>query len=103
VLVPPTEYDPTTSEPTGAPVEVGPGGVVTTWTWISTPRPKHPLTQPFAWALIRLDGADTAMLHAVDAGSESSMAAGMRVTPRWSTKRVGHIKDIECFVPEGAQ
>ena len=25
-------------------------------------------TRPFAWALIRLDGADTAMLHAVDAG-----------------------------------
>lgn len=103
VLVPPTEYDPTTSESTGAPVEVGPGGVVTTWTWIGAPRPKHPLARPFAWALIRLDGADTAMLHVVDAGSESSMAAGMRVTPRWSTKRVGHIKDIECFVPEGAQ
>ena len=41
-------------------VAVGPGGVVTTWAWVHAPRPKHPLDRPFAWALIRLDGADTA-------------------------------------------
>ena len=103
VLVPPTEYDPVTSEALGDFVEVGQGGVVTTWTWVDPVRPgKHPLDRPFAFALIRLDGADTALLHAVDAGDASAMATGMRVQARWREEREGHIRDIECFVPEGA-
>jgi uncharacterized OB-fold protein len=101
VLVPPTEYDPVTGEDLTELVEVGPGGVVTTWCWVRTPMPKHPLDRPFAWALIRPDGADTAMLHAVDAGSIDAMTTGMRVVPRWRDEREGHINDLECFVPEG--
>ncbi len=102
VVVPPTEYDPVTGADTGDMVEVGPGGVVTTWGWSTSPRPGQPLERPFAWALVRLDGADTAMLHAVDAGSPDAMATGMRVVPRWraASERQGHIRDIECFVPE---
>lgn len=100
VLVPPTEYDPVTSEAVGAAVEVGPAGTVTTWTWVSEPHEgKHPLDRPFAFALIRPDGADTAMLGAVDAASADSMRTGMRVGPRWSPERRGHITDIECWVP----
>jgi uncharacterized protein len=58
------------------------------------------LQRPFAWALVQLDGADTAMLHAVDAGDETAMSTGMRVRVRWSEQREGHIKDISCFEPE---
>jgi uncharacterized OB-fold protein len=103
VIVPPTEYDPTTGEDTGELVEVGPGGVVETWSWVSHPLRKHPLDRPFAWALIRLDGADTALLHAVDAGSSDRIATGDRVTPRFRPdgERIGSIADIEAFVPEG--
>jgi uncharacterized OB-fold protein len=101
VVVPPLEYDPATGADTGDFVTVGPGGVVTTWAWVTKPRPKHPLDRPFAWALIRLDGADTAMLHAVDAGDAARMKTGMRVRPRWRDERVGHISDIVCFEPEG--
>lgn len=101
VLVPPTEYDPSTGESLPEDfVPVGPGGNVTTWSWVSTPRPKHPMNRPFAWALIKLDGADTAMLHVIDAGDESKMATGMRVTVKWRDERVGEIQDIACFVPE---
>lgn len=100
VQVPPSEYDPATGESLSEFVEVGPSGVVTTWAWVNEPREPHILDEPFAWALIRLDGADTAMLHAVDAGSEDAMATGMRVTPRWRAETVGEIQDIECFVPE---
>ena len=100
VIVPPTEYDPETSEPISDVVEVGPEGVVTSWGWVTTPRPNHPLQKPFAWALIKLDGADTAMLHAVDADSESAMSTGMRVRVRWAAEREGGIRDIECFEPE---
>ena len=77
-------------------------GAVTTWAWVFAPRRGHPLSRPFAWALIRLDGADTALLHVVDAGDESRMRTGMRVTPRWREERVGDIHDIEAFVPEEA-
>ncbi len=103
VLCPPMEHDPETGAAT-APgfVEVGPGGVVTTWSWVARPRAKHPLAKPFAWALIRLDGADSALLHAVDAGSESSMRTGMRVRPRWRAETRGEIGDIECFEPEAS-
>jgi uncharacterized OB-fold protein len=100
VLVPPSEYDPETSEATGEFVEVGPGGVVTTWCWVTKPRPKQPLDRPFAWALIRLDGADAPMLHAVDAGAAARMKTGMRVRPRWAEEPKGGIHDIVCFEPE---
>ena len=101
VLVPPMEYDPVTHEATSEVVEVGPAGTVTTWAWVHQPRPKDPLDRPFAWALIRIDGAESALLHAVDAGDIGVMATGMKVAPRWRAEREGQINDIECFVPEG--
>lgn len=101
VLVPPMEYDPDTHEATTEMVEVGPGGTVTTWAWVTRPQPKDPVDRPFAWALIRIDGAESALLHAVDAGDISRMATGMHVRPRWRAEREGHINDIECFEPDG--
>ena len=101
VLVPPTEYDPDTGDALDEFVEVGRAGVVTTWAWVAAPRAKHLLDRPFAWALVRLDGADTALLHMVDAGDEARMATGMRVRVRWRDERKGHITDIACFEPEG--
>jgi hypothetical protein len=100
VLVPPREYDPETSEDLDEFVEVGQSGVVKTWTWVSRPGAKHPVARPFAWALVQLDGADTALLHAVDAGQESKMRTGMRVRVRWRETTVGEILDIACFEPE---
>jgi uncharacterized OB-fold protein len=49
---------------------------------------------------VRLDGADTAMLHVVDAGSVDVMRTGMRVVPRWRDQRDGAIGDLACFTPE---
>lgn len=40
VLIPPTEYDPRTGEDLTEMVQVGPGGVVDTWAWVRSPRPK---------------------------------------------------------------
>jgi len=100
VLVPPTEYDPETGDTLTEFVEVATAGVVTTWAWVAAPRAKHLLDHPFAWALVRLDGADTALLHMVDAGDEARMATGMRVRVRWRDERKGHITDIACFEPE---
>jgi uncharacterized protein len=101
VHVPPAEYDPVTFAPPQELIEVGPAGTVVTWSWQPAPREGQPLTGPFAWALIRLDGADTALLHAVDVPSPAAMSTGLRVTPRWAAEPAGRITDIECFEPAG--
>jgi uncharacterized protein len=100
VLVPPAEYDPVTSEDLSELVEVADEGVVTTWAWNDTPRLGQPLDRPFAWALVQLDGADTGLLAAVDAGDADVMRTGMRVKARWADQRVGSIRDLVCFEPE---
>jgi uncharacterized OB-fold protein len=103
VIVPPAEYDPDTGESLGDDfVCVGPGGVVESWAWVSAPRHNHPLQHAFAFALVRLDGADTALLHVVDAGDPSRMSTGMRVAAKWADQTVGRIQDIASFVPEAS-
>jgi len=99
VHVPPAEYDPVTFAPPQELIEVGPAGTVLTWSWQPQPRDGQPLARPFAWALIQLDGAGTALLHAVDAHSPAGMRTGLRVTPRWAAEPKGSITDIECFEP----
>ena len=100
VMVPPLEWDPNTgTELAHDFVDVGPAGTVQSWAWVATPSEQHPLSAPFAFALIKLDGADTCLMHAVDAGSIDKMSTGMRVAPRWKAERVGHITDIDAFVP----
>ena len=97
VIIPPVEYDPITAEDLTELVEVGPGGTVRSFAWVPEPHAKHPLQRPFAWALIQPDGADTSLVHAVDAGTPDRIAAGTRVRPRWRDERNGEITDIECF------
>ena len=63
VIVPPTEYDPETGEETSGVVDVGPEGTVTSWSWAGKPRDKQPLSEPFAWVLVKFDGADTSFFH----------------------------------------
>jgi uncharacterized OB-fold protein len=101
VMVPPKEYDPDSGRAVSELVPVSDAGVVVSWAWVARPREKQPLAHPFAFALIRLDGADTPLLHAVDAGDEVRMRTGMRVRARWAPERVGHVRDIACFEPVG--
>ena len=104
VICPPVEYNPADGSTVGPEnlVEVGPAGSVEGWTWVATPTSKHPFTRPFAFAQIKLDGADTTMLHAVDAGSIDNMSTGMRVVARYEhgrgADRLGTVVDIH-FVP----
>jgi uncharacterized OB-fold protein len=99
VLCPPVEYDPVTSEELTELAELADTGEVTTWSWEPVPRRNQPLDRPFAWALVRLDGADTGILHALDAGSPDRVRTGMRVRVRWRAEREGAITDIACFEP----
>jgi hypothetical protein len=100
VICPPVEYDPSDGSTVGPDslVEVGPAGTVEGWTWVAEPTSKHPLDRPFAFAQIKLDGADTTMLHAVDAGSIDAMSTAMRVVVRFNDVRLGSVTDVH-FVP----
>ena len=103
VLVPVAEFDPVTYEPLSDIVPVASAGTVLSWTWQPEPLEGQPLDRPFAWALIKLDGADTALLHAVDTGTAgaASLKTGDRVHAHWADEPVGSITDIAYFVPGG--
>lgn len=99
VHVPPVEYDPVTYEPLSEMVPVSSVGTVASWTWQPEPLAGQPLDRPFAWALIKLDGADTLLMHAVDVGTAgpSAIHTGARVHAHWADQPVGAITDIACF------
>jgi uncharacterized OB-fold protein len=97
VVCPPVEYDPQTGEPLTEMVEVGTEGTVTSWSWVPEVREGQPLQGPHALALVRLDGADTSMLHVVDAPGPEAVSTGARVRVRWAEERQGLIDDIACF------
>ncbi len=103
VICPPVEYDPVTSEPLTDMVEVGTEGTITSWSWVETIREGQPLDHPHALALIRLDGADTSMLHVVDAPSPDAVSTGARVRIRWTAEPEGQITDIAAFELMGGE
>ena len=99
VHVPPAEYDPVTYEPLGEMVPVSSVGTVVSWTWQPEPLEGQPLDRPFAWALVKLDGADTPLIHAIDVGAAgpSAIRTGTRVHVHWADEPVGAITDIAYF------
>jgi hypothetical protein len=109
VHVPPAEFDPVTYERLTEIVPVASVGTVVSWTWQPAPLQGQPLDRPFAWALIKLDGADIPLLHAVDAESADAISTGARVHAHWVDEPVGAITDIAYFAlgdeaePEGSE
>src|SRR3954454_11668018 len=97
VVVAPPEFDPVTHAAVDDFVEVADTGTVTSWVWVPEPVKGQPFDRPFAFALVRLDGADVPLLHALDAASPDDVSTGMRVRVRWRAERKGDITDIECF------
>jgi len=97
VVVPPMEYDPDTAQELSEFVEVGQQGEIVSWCWVNEPRDAHPMAQPFAWAMIKLDGADVPMIHCIAAEAEGDVATGARVQAVWADKTKGYITDIRCF------
>lgn len=97
VIVPPMEYDPDTAAELTEFVEVADQGEIVSWAWVKQPREAHPSDRPFAWAMIKLDGADIPMVHCVSADSEEALSTGARVQARWADETKGFITDIQCF------
>ena len=97
VVVPTMEYDPDTAEELSDFVEVGQQGEIVSFAWVSQPRDAHPMDRPFAWAMVKLDGADVPMIHCVAADAESDLSTGARVQAVWADETKGFITDIRCF------
>ena len=99
VCVPPTGYDPATGKALSDWVEVGAQGSLQSWTWIDEPLPTHPSSEPFGWALVKLDGADTSLLHALKADRPQELQRNTRVRIVWRNEPTGTINDILHFEP----
>jgi len=99
VVVPPLGYSETDASEGGEWVEVKPTGTVTAVAVVRQPLAHlHPSEQPFAFVLVKLDGADTALAHCVKDGFDT-VKVGARVEAVWAADgaRVGSVRDIEQF------
>jgi uncharacterized OB-fold protein len=93
VLAPARPFCPRCSAATGETVDLADAGVLEGW----TTRAFEGGEQTFG--LIKLDGADTALLHRLDVPAER-LALGLRVKARWTAERRGEITDVEAFAAE---
>jgi hypothetical protein len=99
VVVPPLGYSEADGSAGGEWVEVAPAGVVTAAAVVHEAiEGFHPYPAPFAFVLVKLDGADTALAHVVK-DRVDAVRVGGRVEAVWrpDEERVGSIRDIACF------
>ena len=99
VVVPPVGYSEVDGSAAGEWVEVKQTGVVTALARVHTPiEGLHPFTTPFAFVLVRLDGADTALAHIVTDDLDRARV-GARVEAVWKPddERIGSLRDIASF------
>jgi uncharacterized OB-fold protein len=106
-FVPPQAYCESCYERTGEWSQLDPVGDVVTYTVVQQGFHGGP-TPPYAVAAIKLDGADTMLMHflgGIDlrdpASVRSQLPDGRRVQAVWSTDRSGSILDISHFEPLG--
>ncbi len=77
-------------------VDLSPEGIVEAYTVVRFAYPMQPADPPFAFALIKLDGADVGFLHIITKNLDL-LKKGVRVRAQFAEQRTGHIKDIEAF------
>jgi uncharacterized OB-fold protein len=79
-------------------VECGPEGELISWTIARVDVDDGALDTPVTWGLVRLDGADTVLLHRL-IELESDPEIGMRLRAVLAKERNGSIFDVEGFAP----
>ena len=77
----------------------GSEGTLTTYTIPRYSEEIHPVTPPFAYGIVLLDGADTGMTHLVSEFKEEELESGIRVEAVFREERQGNILDICYFRP----
>jgi len=77
--------------------EVSDEGIVAAYTIVRYNSPTQPVTAPFAYAIIKLDGADVGFIHLIKTGLDK-LKNGARLRAMFQEERRGHILDIDSFV-----
>ncbi len=81
-------------------VELGSQGELQSYTVVRRHHPQlSPLPLPFAYGIIKLDGADTGFLHILSDFQEGELAVGSRVEAVFAEEREGNIRDVLFFRP----
>jgi uncharacterized OB-fold protein len=80
-------------------VELESTGEVVGFTVIRYAEPYQPKQPPYVLALIKLDGADTAMAHLLECGDVANARVGMRVQAVFSEEPKNNLLEIAHFVP----
>lgn len=99
VVVPPLGYSEIDGSNAGEWVEVANTGVITAAARVDHPIERlHPSSKPFAFVLVKLDGADTGLAHIVTEELDR-VAVGARVEAVFAADeaRIGSIRDIASF------
>lgn len=99
VVVPPMGYSELDGAGGGEWVAVRDTGAITAAAIVREPIERlHPFGQPFAFVLVKLDGADTALAHVVRDDLDR-VKVGARVQADWKPdgERVGSVRDIAAF------
>ncbi len=78
-------------------VELPGQGTVTSYTEVNYAEPSQPYPSPNVYALIKLDGADTALTHVLGEVDPEDLKIGMRVEPVFRFMKNGTILDIKYF------
>lgn len=78
-------------------VEIGPSGVLQSFTMVMYDEPVMPKKAPFIFGIIKLDGADYGMTHFIGEAEYGQLKVGMRMQPVFKEKMVGNILDIDYF------
>jgi hypothetical protein len=79
-------------------VECGPEGELVSWTIVRVDVDDQPLDRPVTYGLVRLDGADTVLLHRlVEMDGEPTIGARMRAV--FASDREGSMLDVSGFAP----
>jgi uncharacterized OB-fold protein len=99
VLVPPRKTCPHCFVPTGDWVDVSDEGVVETFTTVRRDTGILPTAPPFVYAVIKLDGADTGLVHLVGEVKPGETKEGMRVKAVFAEERTGKLLDVAYFKP----
>jgi len=80
-------------------VELPGTGTVESFTVVRYAEPFQPKKPPFVLAAIKLDGADSALIHLVGGISPDRVRVGLRVRAVFAEERKGRITDISHFQP----
>ncbi len=80
-------------------VEVSDEGTLETYTIVYKPEPFHTTDTPFAFGIVRLDGAHTGIFHRLGEIDFEKIRIGMRMRAVFSEELRGDIRDIKYFKP----